>query len=104
MLIITTVNQLALMLSEIVHRLTRCRSPDSVPAVFQFGRYSFQKTNMQTSLLTGMIDLHVRCLNQLITRLEKHMAGQPRTLLAGATSMQQTLRTFHGGPYIRYDN
>lgn len=103
MLVVTNVNQLALMLSEIVHRLTHCQSADSVPTIFQFGRYSVQKTKMRTSLLTGMIELHVRCLNQLITRLENCIADQPRLLLAGArsmvTKMQQTLKAFPAGSH-----
>jgi hypothetical protein len=108
MLVVTNVNQLALMLSEIVYRLTHCQSPDSVPAIFQFGMYSVQKTKMRTSLLTGLIELHVRCLNQLITRLEKCIADQPRMLLAGArnivTNMQQTLKAFPGGSHTYYDS
>jgi hypothetical protein len=108
MLVVTNINQLALMLSEIVHRLTHCQSPDSVPAIFQFGMYSVQKTKMRTSLLTGMIELHVCGLNQLITRLEKCIADQPRMLLAGArnivTGMQQTLKTFPGGHHTYYDS
>lgn len=100
-LVITPINQLALMLSELVHRLTHCRTPETVPTLFQFGTYSVQKTKMRTSLLTGMIELHVRSLDQLINRLETCMAEQPRTLLAGAASivasMQQTLKVFPEG-------
>ncbi|XWW98481.1 hypothetical protein V2A60_006481 [Cordyceps javanica] len=107
MLVVTAVNHLALMLSELVHRLTHCQSADTVPTVFQFGRYSVQKTKMRTSLLTSMIELHVKCLSQLIIRLEACMVDQPRLLLAGAksivTKMQQTLQAFMGGPYSDYD-
>lgn len=108
MLVVTNVNQLALMLSEIVHRLIHCQSPASVPAIFQFGMYSVQKTKMRTRLLAGMIEIHVHCLNQLITRLEKCIADQPRMLLAGArnivTNMEQTLSAFLGGSYTYCDS
>jgi hypothetical protein len=81
--------------------LTHCQSPESVPTIFQFGRYSVQKSKMRTSLLTGMIGLHVRSLNELITRLERYLADQPRLLLAGATNMvtkmRQTLEAFPDG-------
>jgi hypothetical protein len=101
MLIVTHVNQLALMLSEIVHRLTHCQSPESVPTIFQFGRYSVQKSKMRTSLLIGMIELHVSCLIELITRLERFISDQARLLLVGAKSMvlemRETLKSFPGG-------
>jgi hypothetical protein len=107
-LVITNVNLLALTLFEIVHRLTHCQSPDSVPVMFRFGRYSVQNTKMRTSLLTGMIALHVRCLNRLITRLEDNIADQPRLLLAGArsivTKMQQTLEALPSGSHTDYDS
>jgi hypothetical protein len=41
-----------------------------IPAVFQLGMYSVQKTKVRTSPFTGMIEIHVRCLNQPITRLK----------------------------------
>ncbi|KAF1954576.1 hypothetical protein CC80DRAFT_121079 [Byssothecium circinans] len=108
MLVINNVNLLALRLFEIVHRLTHCQSPDSAPIIFRFGGYSVQNTKMRTSLLAGMIGLHVRCLNQLITRLENNIADQPRLLLAGArsivTKMQQTLEALPSGSHTDYDS
>lgn len=108
MLVVTNVNQLALTLSEIVHRLTHCQSPDSVPTTFRFGRYSVQNTKMRTSILTGMIEVHVRCLKQIIIRLENCIADQPRLLLAGATNivteLQKTLEAFTSGFHTDYDS
>ncbi|KAJ3497673.1 hypothetical protein NLG97_g1722 [Lecanicillium saksenae] len=87
MLMVTSVNHLAIALSELVHRLTHCQSADTAPSVFQFGRYSVTKTKMRTSLLASMIELHVGALSRLIGRVETSIAGQTRLLLAGAKSI-----------------
>lgn len=101
LVIVTAINQLALMLSELVHRQTHCQSASNAPTVFQFGAYRVQSPKMRTSLLTSIIALHVKSLEQLISRLESCMAEQARLLLEGAKNMaakmQQTLQSFNGG-------
>lgn len=108
MVVVTSVNQLALTLSEIVHRLTHCQTPDTVPAMFQFGRYCVLDTKMRTRLLSGMIELHVRRLKQMIIRLGTCITEQTRLLLTGAmsivTKMQKTLEDFPNGTHTDYDD
>lgn len=99
-LVVTIANQLATVLTELVHRFIQCQSRDTVPTVFQFGRYSVKQTTMRTRLLKSMIELHVRDLNQLVARLEDSMAGKPGLLLDDAKSKiqrtQQSLLAFSG--------
>jgi hypothetical protein len=99
-LVVTIANQLATVLTELVHRFVQCQSRDTVPTVFQFGRYSVKQTTMRTRLLKSMIELHVKDLNQLVVRLEDSMAGQPGLLLDDAKNkvqkMQQSLLAFSG--------
>lgn len=99
-LVVTIANQLATVLTELVHRFVQCHPRDTVPTVFQFGRYSVKQTTMRTRLLKSMIELHVKDLNQLVARLEDSMAGQPGLLLDDAKNkvqkMQQSLLAFSG--------
>ncbi|KAH0594325.1 hypothetical protein MHUMG1_07673 [Metarhizium humberi] len=99
-LVVTIANQLAAVLTELVHRFIQCQSRDTVPTVFQFGRYSVKQTTMRTRLLKSMIELHVKDLNQLVARLQDSMAGKPGLLLDDAKNkvqeMQQSLLAFSG--------
>lgn len=99
-LIVTIANQLATVLTELVHRFLQCQSRDTVPTVFQFGRYSVKQTTMRTRLLKSLIELHVKDLNQLVARLDDSMAGKPGLLLDDTKNevqkMQQSLLAFTG--------
>lgn len=102
MLLVNHMNQLALMLDELVHRLINCQSADTAPALFQFGGYSVQKTTMRSRLLTSMIGLHVDDLNKVLACLESSLSEKARPLLAGAQTivkkMGQTLLSFSEDP------
>ncbi|KAI2628547.1 hypothetical protein GGR54DRAFT_636265 [Hypoxylon sp. NC1633] len=85
-LLATLGNQLVVIAGEIVSRFTQCQSRDTVPTVFQFGRYSIKCADMRTRLLRDMIALHVRDLYDLLDRSKLSIGNMqgPLSLLESA--------------------
>ncbi|KAF4509363.1 hypothetical protein G6O67_003541 [Ophiocordyceps sinensis] len=90
-LVVTVANQLVAVGAELVHRFIRCQSRDTVPTVFQFGRYCVMHPTLRTRLLKSMIELYIGDLNRLITRMDSGLAGKHGPMLDDAKHKSENM-------------
>ncbi|KJZ77793.1 hypothetical protein HIM_02970 [Hirsutella minnesotensis 3608] len=97
-LVVTIVNQLVIVMAELVNRFVQCQSRDTVPTVFQFGKYCVEHPALRTRLLKSMIELYVKDLQKVILRLQTSLAGKQGSILDDAKhksgAIHQKLKDF----------